>query len=155
VLSGTPISTNVTFEWYQEFFNDHPWVNLSSALPANFRQAFTTPPAYPNVRVFPGSESDYPWAREQNAIAGAAGAISMYNVTRTTANMFVPEVKNADCRYYAMFVHTLWVRIAIRTTTSLGTYPRFRIYAHAGGIGEEAEYAERISIPYGWATPEE
>jgi hypothetical protein len=158
VLSGDPISSALDFEWYQEFFNDHPWVNLGASLPDGFRQVFTpaTPArAYPDARVFPGSAENYPWAREQVAIAGAAGAIDHYNVTRAIASMSVPMASGADIRYFPMLVHTMWVRIAIRTTTATpaGGYPHFRIYGHAGGLTEIEAYSERISTIFDWAVP--
>jgi hypothetical protein len=153
VLAGNPISTAIDLEWYQEFFNDHPWVNLSTALPAEFRQVWVEPPPFPTQRVFPGSGAEYPWAREQVAIAGAAGVIDHYNITRNVASMSVPSGEGADCRYFPMLVHTLWARIAVRTTTALGSYPRLRIYGHTGGIGEVEEYTERTSKPFAWAVP--
>lgn len=160
VLSGEPTGEDIDFEWYQEFFNDHPWINLGASLPEGFRQIFTpvNPAlAYPTDRVFPNSGALYPWAREQVAIAGAAGAIDHYNVTRTIADVSVPSATGADCRYFPMLVHTMWVRIAIRTTTAApaGGYPRLRIYGHGGGLTDIEAYSERIDQVFDWTVPDE
>jgi hypothetical protein len=158
ILSGNPLSTAIDFEWYQEYFNDHPWVNIGSNLPTGFRQVFpegSPPSGYPGSRVFPGSGAEYPWAREQVAIAGAAGVIDHYNITRNVAGMSVPGADGADCRYFPMLVHTLWVRIAIRTTTAqpVGGYPQFRIFAHGGGLTDIEAYSERIDEVFAWEVP--
>jgi len=149
VSSDEGFSTNI--EWYQEFFNDHPWVNMPSALPASFR-ATTIIPARPTYRVFPGSSNSMPWAREQVAIAGAAGVIDHYDITRVITTAGVAKWPDADCRYYPMLVHALWVRIKIRVTDAgsgdLPDYPRIRVFAHAGGLGNIASYTERSTRPF-------
>lgn len=158
VLSGNPVGASIDLEWYQTFFNDHPWVNLPVALPPEFQQVFpagSTPPAMPSTRVFPESGAEYPWAREQIAIAGAAGVIDHYNITRNVAGMAVPAAGQADCRYFPMMVHTLWTRLQIRTTTDLASYPRLRVYAHGSGLTDVAAYTERINKVFSWVIPEE
>ena len=146
---------SITLEWYQEFFNDHPWVNLPTQLPVNFVQQ-ATPGINPKPagRVFPGAASEYPWAREQVAIAGAAGAIDHYDITRTVTNAGGAANPDADCRYFQMLVHALWCRIQIRPT-SAAPYPRVRIYAHCGGLDNIAAYTERQLLPFSWQVPSE
>lgn len=159
ILSGDPVGQEIDLEWYQEFFNDHPHVNLGSTVPPGFRSAYPAgiaPPSFPDPRIFPGSGAAYPWAREQVAIAGAAGVIDHYNITRNVASVSVPEAQSADCRYFPMLVHTLWVRIKIRTTTAspAGGYPRLRIYAHGGGLTDIEAISERIDQVFSWDPTE-
>jgi len=150
---------NTTIEWYQEFFNDHPWVNLTTEVlrPYFNYTATTQPAAMPSTRVFPASTGEYPWAREQVAIAGAAGIINHFNIVRTVTNAGGEARPSADCRYYPMLVHTLWTRIKLRATDAgaqIGdeyVYPRIRMYAHIGGLGELAEFTERQLLPFSWA----
>lgn len=141
-----------TFEWYQAFFNDHPWVNLPTALPQSFRQQ-ATPGINPKPggRVFPGSLGEYPWAREQIAIAGADGVINHYNIVRTMTDVGAVAEPEADCRYFPMLVHSLWCHIQVRPT-SAAPYPRLRIFAHIGGLGNLAAYTERQLLPFSWAV---
>lgn len=152
VVSGTA-GLSMDLEWYQEFFNDHPWINLPQSLPQYFTpQASAGINPKPQARRFPGAGSEYPWAREQVAIAGDDGAIAHFNITRTvTAAGGSPE-PSADCRYFPMLVHALWCRIQIRPT-SAEPWPRLRIFAHGGGLDDIASYTERANLPFSWSVP--
>lgn len=148
VLSGS-VLTAFVFEWYQEFWGDYPYIwGAVENLPSPMLPKNTTP--MPTDRVFPGAPTSCPWAREQIAIAGAAGAIDHYDITRSTT-MTVPAVNSAHCKWLPMLVHGYWTRIAIRPTTTIGDpAPRLRIYAHVGGHTDVGEYTEALSVPYNY-----
>lgn len=149
---SSELGLSIDLEWYQAFFNDHPMVNLPLSLPLNFRQQ-ATPGINPKPggRIFPGSSGEYPWAREQIAIAGAAGAIDHYDITRAIASAGGVAEPSADCRYYPMLVHALWCQVQVRPT-SAAPWPRVRIFAHGGGLDNIASYTERQLLPFSWAV---
>lgn len=118
VLSGTPGSYDIY--WYQEFFNDEPSLD-----------------AQPSARTFPGAGVDFPWSREQVQQLSGAGVIQHYNAERRILTM--SPGTTADCRWFPMCVHSLWVRLAIWTPTTLGvTPPKLRVFAHVGGYDAQA-----------------
>lgn len=157
ILSGRNLSA-WALEWYQEFWGDNPYINIvgSTGLPSGMRQDADISNNFPGERVFPGSLASYPWAREQISLAGLAGAITHYNITRYVT-MTVPSAGNAECRWFPMLVHGYWVRLKIRTTTAtaqVSPLPQLRVYAHVGGASELAEYCERLAVPFDWVIPE-
>lgn len=155
VLSGDSLSA-WDIEWYQEFWGDTPYVNVVGPenIPPAMRQGASVGP-FPVERVFPGSGAAYPWAREQIAIAGLAGVIAHYDITRQVT-MTVPAIGGAHCKWFPMLVHGYWTRLQVRTTTATAgvTLPRLRIFAHVGGATNIAEYTERIDVPFDWGIPE-
>ena len=129
ILNGGVDASSWAFEWYQEFFADKPWLAES--------------PRFPSDRAFPGAATTDPWSREQVEIVGATGAIDHYDATRTIT------LASPSAKWLPMVIQTLWVRLAIRTTTATAgvSLPKLQIVAHIGGHAEE-QALETLTTPY-------
>jgi hypothetical protein len=146
ILSGDNVSS-WDFEWYQEFFGDSPHIDRPNETLK-----------YPTNRVFPHKEPNTPWCRETVSIAGAAGAIDHYEITRSLTMQNTNGAGYGHSLWFPMLVHGLWGRIKIRTTTATGgvsPLPILRIYAHIAGHTDVEHYVERLTAPWDYETTDD
>ena len=111
--------------------------------PAVLQPWLAESPRFPSDRAFPGAATTDPWSREQVEIVGATGAINHYDATRTIT------LASPSAKWLPMVIQTLWVRLAIRTTTATAgvSLPKLQIVAHIGGHAEE-QALETLTTPY-------
>ena len=150
--------------WWQEFYNDRPHVGeyaytappdglapgqqvAGTAAGANTGcmppLAQTTDPS----RTFPGAQPVDAWAREQTEeVVAGSGVIDHYDVQRQLT--LVPNT----CRYFPMLIHTLWVRLAVSTTTGLGEDGRLIIAAIIGGQDDDVYFSDVQVLPYTYGS---
>lgn len=136
LLTGTA-AANVY--WHQEYYGDDKgWVANRD---------------YPDSRVFPGANPNWPWMREQSAELAGSGVVNHYHVQRRIAmDPTVSGANNADSRFFPMVVAAPWVRLAIWTPdASWDANNRLRVWAHVAGYADE-EYLEALTTPFQYNT---